>query len=180
MLRMVQGKLAQLFDTREPVGCWISSIGVATGVAIAYFLAARLSLFLLTKPDGVAVFWPAAGVSSGILIASGREMRLPVVSGVMAATIVANLLSDRNLSSSLVFALSNAGEAVVTAWLIERHFGLGFSLVSLPRVWDCWAQQRLAPRSRALAEHSDLFSSTAQRHLFRLFGATGSHPMRSA
>ena len=134
MLRMVQGKLAQLFDTREPVGFWVSSIGVATGVAIAYFLAARLSLFLLTKPDGVAVFWPAAGVSSGILIVCGREMRLPVVSGVIVATVAANLLSDRNLSSSLVFALSNAGEPVVTAWLIERHFGLGFSLVSLPRV----------------------------------------------
>ena len=34
-----------------------------TGIAVAgaYFLAARLSLALLTKPDGVAVFWPAAG-----------------------------------------------------------------------------------------------------------------------
>ena len=135
MLQMVQAKqLAQLFHTREPVGSWISSIGVATGVAIAYFLAARVSLFLLAKPDGVAVFWPAAGVSSGILIASGRGMRLPVVSGVIAATIAANLLSDRNLLSSLVFALSNASEAVITAWLIERHFGLGFRLVSLPRV----------------------------------------------
>ena len=96
MLRMVQAKkLAQLFDTREPVGSWVSLIGVATGVTIAYFLAARLSLLLLAKPDGVAVFWPAAGVSSGILIASGREMRLPVVSGVIVATIAANLLSDR-------------------------------------------------------------------------------------
>ena len=34
----------------------------------------------------------------------------------------------------MVFALSNAGEAVITAWLIEHHFGPGFSLVSLPRV----------------------------------------------
>jgi hypothetical protein len=31
-------------------------------------------------------FWPAAGVSSGILIALGRAARLPVVSGLMVAT----------------------------------------------------------------------------------------------
>src|SRR6266850_1092402 len=34
-------------------------------------LAARLSLSLLTKPDGVAVFWPASGVAAGALIALG-------------------------------------------------------------------------------------------------------------
>ena len=126
--------MKQLFDTREPRSSWGSSVGVATVVAISYFLAARLSLFLLAKPDGVAVFWPAAGISSGTLIALGPERRLPVVAGVIVATVVANLSSDRNLSSSLVFALSNAGEAVLTAWLIERQFGPRFSLVSLPRV----------------------------------------------
>jgi PAS domain S-box-containing protein len=126
--------LKQLFDTREPRSSWGSSVGVATVVAISYFLAARLSLFLLAEPDGVAVFWPAAGISSGTLIALGPERRLPVVAGVIVATVVANLSSDRNLSSSLVFALSNAGEAVLTAWLIERQFGPRFSLVSLPRV----------------------------------------------
>ena len=47
----------------------LASIGLAVAIGGAYFLAARLSLFLQTQPDGVAVFWPAAGVSSGILIA---------------------------------------------------------------------------------------------------------------
>jgi hypothetical protein len=32
---------------------WARSIGLAAAVGIAYFLAARLSLLLLTKPDGV-------------------------------------------------------------------------------------------------------------------------------
>ena len=111
-----------------------ASIGIAVAVGIVYFLGARLSLALLTKPDGVAVFWPAAGISSGALIALGRGMRLPVVAGVMVATITANLLGDRNLLSSLVFALSNVVEALLATWLIERQFGPGFSLVSLPRV----------------------------------------------
>src|SRR5215510_8856707 len=58
---------------------WLpASIGLAAAIGVAYFLAARLSLLLQTEPDGVAVFWPAAGVSSGILIALGRDTRWPV------------------------------------------------------------------------------------------------------
>ena len=113
---------------------WVGSIGLAIAVAITYFLAARLSLALLTEPDGVAVFWPAAGIASGILIALGRGARLPVAVGVMAATVTANLLGDRNIASAIVFALCNAGEAMIIAWLIEHHFGSGFSLDSSRRV----------------------------------------------
>ena len=45
---------------------WIGAVGLAVAVGIAYFFAALLSLALLAKPDGVALFWPAAGVSSGV------------------------------------------------------------------------------------------------------------------
>ena len=34
-----------------------AAIGLVAAVGVAYFYAARLSLALLTKPDGVAVFW---------------------------------------------------------------------------------------------------------------------------
>ena len=104
---------------------WVASIGLTIAVAITYFLAARLSLALLTEPDGVAVFWPAAGIASGIMIALGPVARLPVAVGVMAATVTANLLGDRNIASAIVFALCNAGEAMIIAWLIEHHFGSG-------------------------------------------------------
>ena len=113
---------------------WLRSIGLAAAVGIVYFLAARLSLLLLTKPDGVAVFWPASGVASGVLIALGPRARLPVAAGAMAATIVANLMGDRTLFSAVVFGLCNAGEALMTAWLIERYFGLGFNLGKLSHV----------------------------------------------
>jgi MASE1 len=110
------------------------SIGLAVAVGIVYFVAARLSLALLTKPEGVAVFWPAAGVSAGVLIALGSRARWPVVVGTMAATIVANLLGDRNLWSSARFALCNAGEALLTAWLIGHYFGSDFRLSKLRNV----------------------------------------------
>jgi PAS domain S-box-containing protein len=113
---------------------WVGDLALAVGVGIAYFLAARLSLFLQTQPDGVAVFWPAAGVSSGVLIALGRGARWPVAIGVIAATIAANLTSDRTIWGSIAFALCNAGEAVLAAYLVERFGGRDFSLDRLRHV----------------------------------------------
>src|ERR1700680_5348971 len=123
----------QLSAATDPTR-WVGMIGLPVAVGIAYFLAAQLSLALLTKPEGVAVFWPAAGVSAGVLIALGPRARLSVASGAMAATIVANLMGDRNIWSTVVFALANAGEAVLTAWLIEHYLGPSFNLGRLRSV----------------------------------------------
>ena len=118
----------------EPARRWVTWIGLSVAVGMVYFLAARLSLALLTKPDGVAVFWPAAGVAAGVLIALGPSARLPVAAGATAATIAANLLGDRTIWSAVVFALCNAGEAVLTAGLLEYYFGASFSLGRLRHV----------------------------------------------
>lgn len=113
---------------------WASGIGLGVAVAAAYFLAAQLSLGLLLQPDGVAVFWPAAGISSGVLIAFGPSARWPVAAGAIVATIAANLMGDRNISAAAAFALCNAAEALIAAGLIQRHFGRGFSLDHLRQV----------------------------------------------
>jgi PAS domain S-box-containing protein len=113
---------------------WIGAIGLGIVVGIAYFFAAQVSLALLAKPDGVALFWPAAGVSSGVLIALGRTARLPVASGVIVATIIANLMGDRNVWNATASALWNTGEALLAAWLIERYFGSSFTLDRLRNV----------------------------------------------
>jgi signal transduction histidine kinase len=128
--RQVQHELSAGIDLTR----FAHSIGLAVAVGIVYFVAARLSLALLTKPEGVAVFWPAAGVSAGVLIALGSRARWPVVVGTMAATIVANLSGDRNLWSTVIFALCNAGEAVLTAWFIGHYFGSDFRLNKLRNV----------------------------------------------
>jgi signal transduction histidine kinase len=52
----------------------------------------------------------------------------------MAATIAANLFGDRNVWSAVLFAICNAGEAVLTAWLIEHYFGADFRLSKLRNV----------------------------------------------
>ena len=125
---------ASCLPLSHPSQQWAQLIGLSVLVGIAYFLAARLSLLLLTKPDGVAVFWPASGVAAGVLIAVGPRARLPVAAGAAVATIVANLLGDRTLMGAIIFALCNAGEALLAGWLIERYFGSGFSLDKLSHV----------------------------------------------
>ena len=126
-------------ERRRPAGAelprrWVRQAGLAVAVGFAYFFAAQLSLGLLTKPDGVAVFWPAAGVSAGVLIALGRSARAPVALGAMVATLVANLMGDRTIWSATAFAVCNAVEALLTAWLIERYVGPRFTLGRLRHV----------------------------------------------
>jgi PAS domain S-box-containing protein len=128
-------------ENARPRQWWLASIGLSVAVGVAYYLAARLSLLLQTEPDGVPVFWPAAGVPIGILIALGRDVRWPVaivrwsvVVGVIAATITANLTSDRTIWASSAFALCNAGEALLVAWLVKRCVGRDFTITRLRHV----------------------------------------------
>ena len=121
----------QLSAFAELSRSWVGSVMLAIAVCIAYFLAARLSIPLVNKPDGVAVFWPAAGVAAGALIALGPSARLPVAVGAMVATIIINVLDNRTIGSVIAFTLLNGGEPVLVAGLIERYFGSAFDLGKL-------------------------------------------------
>jgi PAS domain S-box-containing protein len=128
-----------ILPLRQSAGATAWVFAGAVAVATVYFLAAKLSLALLEEADGVAVFWPAAGIASGILIGFGSVARWPVVAGVMAATIAANLLGDRGIWSSIFFAVANAGEATVVAGLIQRFYGSPFELNGLRQVLGLFA-----------------------------------------
>jgi integral membrane sensor domain MASE1 len=128
---------------------WLLALGSTVGVAIAYFLAARLGLAL--RIEGVAVFWPAAGIAVGILITFSRRARAPVVIGVFAATIAANVMSDRTLWTPVLKGLCHAGEAVVTAWLIEQWFGHAFAFDNVRRVLGFVAAAGLGAAASAIA-----------------------------
>ena len=124
---------------------WLMPFALAVAVATAYFLAARLSLALLTKPDGVAVFWPAAGIAAGTLIAMGPRLRLPVAIGVAAASACASLLSDRNFAAATLFALCNGAEPLLVARLIRHQFGDDFQLENLRSVVGFYAAAAIGP-----------------------------------
>ena len=123
------------FKSNDTAWSRANDLWLAAAVGCGYFLAARLSLGLLIEPDGVAVFWPAAGISSGILIALGPQVRVPVAAAVMGATVAANLMGDRNLWAALSFAGCNAVEALATAAIIQYYFGTRFNLDRLQQIF---------------------------------------------
>jgi PAS domain S-box-containing protein len=153
---------------------WVGPIGLAVAVGVAYFLAARLSLLLLTKPDGVAVFRPASGIAAGVLISLGPGARWPVAAAAIVATVAANLLGDRNLPSVIVFGVCNAAEALLAAWLIEWWFGPRFELARLSNVLGLVVASAIATSASGLGGtigyvlfHSSTASAlTIWRHWF--------------
>jgi signal transduction histidine kinase len=136
---MLEGPLAhsqphQSAVVNDPLQRWLRSVGLALAVGLAYFIAARLGVGLVLKPEGVAVFWPAAGISSGSLIALGRRARWPLAAGVIAATVVVHLVIADPLWAGVAWGVCNAAEALITAGLIELYFGADFSLDKLRQV----------------------------------------------
>ncbi len=113
---------------------WAPRIGLAAAIGLAYFLAAFLSYHLALQPEGLAVFWPASGVSSGLLIALGPRSRWPVVTGVIVAVVADHLIMSDPLRVGIAFALSDAAETLIIAGLIEHYFGAEFSLDRLRHV----------------------------------------------
>src|SRR5215510_1535972 len=109
---------------------WIPFFAAAVAVAIAYLLAARLGLALLSANSDVAVFWPASGLAAGILITFGPRARPALIIGVLVGTVAAG----RELLTSIFNGSWNAGEALMVAWLLERWFGQSFTFGDLRRV----------------------------------------------
>jgi signal transduction histidine kinase len=132
---MRRREFATLFGSGLPTSRrWLSSTALAAVVGVAYYLAGRLGVGLILKPEGVAVFWPAAGISSGVLIALGRWARWPVAAGVIGATVVVHLAIADPLWAGVALGVSNAAEALITAGLIEHYFGVDFALDRLRQV----------------------------------------------
>src|SRR6516164_1452078 len=112
---------------------WVGGIGLAAAVGLGYFLAAAFSVRMLLEPEGVAVFWPAAGLSSGLLIVL-RHAQWPVLAGVIGATVATHIIIRDPLWAGVALGLCNAAEALITAGLIHHYFGAGFDLVRIRHV----------------------------------------------
>jgi signal transduction histidine kinase len=116
----------------DPTRRWPADVGLAVAVGAIYFLVARLSVGLVLQPTGVAVFWPAAGITSGFLVAIGPRARWPVAAGVTGASVAVHYAEP--LWAGVSLGLCNAAEALLVAGLIQRYFGEEFSLDRLSQV----------------------------------------------
>jgi PAS domain S-box-containing protein len=117
---------------------WLKGAKLAVATGIAYFLAGQLGFMLRAEP-GVAVFWPAAGIAVGALIALGPKARLPVSTAVVIGTIACNLTIGRSPWLSIALGFLNAGQSLFAAWLLEHWFGPTFKLEDVQRVLGFFA-----------------------------------------
>jgi signal transduction histidine kinase len=109
---------------------WTGYVAIATAVGAAYFLVGRLTMLgAVFQPDKSTLFWPAAGISSGVLIALGPRQRWPAVAGIVAGEAVTAQVSWNYLPLTAALAICDAAEALTIAGLVLRYFGNpGFAL----------------------------------------------------
>ena len=140
---MAEGLLAEgqreHFGVGDVIRQWVRGAGLAAAVGVGYFLAAAFSVRLVLEPEGVAVFWPAAGLSSGLLIALGQRARWPVLAGVIGATVATHIIIKDPLWAGIALGLCNGAEALITAGLIQYYFGPGFNLARPRNVFSLLA-----------------------------------------
>ena len=115
--------------SRNELTAWtlLRSIAIAAAVGAAYFLAAQLSNSFLITPETV-IFWPAAGISSGLLISLWSISRWPVLVGVMVATAAANLLRPFDIAVTATWVLGNTAEPLIIAGLVHHYLGAHFKI----------------------------------------------------
>jgi signal transduction histidine kinase len=105
----------------NPATRWAGDVALATAVGVAYFLAAELSDSFLITPETV-IFWPAAGLSSGLLISLWPTGRWPVLVGVTVATAAANLLRHFGVGTTAAWVIGNTAEPLIIAGLVQHYF----------------------------------------------------------
>lgn len=92
----------------------------AVVLGAAVFGLGYAAVALTPAGHGVAVWWPAAGVSVIALMRSPRS-RWPLLAvTIMVASGMGNVVAGRSLAVSAGFGLTNALEALVVAWWLVR------------------------------------------------------------
>jgi PAS domain S-box-containing protein len=112
----------------------LGAIWLAIAVGVAYFLTAQLGRAFLTDSEGLAVFWLGSGIAVGVAVALGVGAQVAVVAGVIGASLAINLLAGTSILLAFGFAICNASEALLAAWLIEHWSGPTFRLDKLRHV----------------------------------------------
>ncbi len=90
--------------------------------SIGYFLCARLSLFLVMKPEIVSAIWPPAGLILGLFLALDRKQWKWICLGALPANLLVNLLAGIHFGIAIGYAMTDTLIPLVGAWLITWKY----------------------------------------------------------
>ncbi|HEX3144773.1 MAG TPA: MASE1 domain-containing protein, partial [Pyrinomonadaceae bacterium] len=102
-------KRAKIFELRN-VAIWV-------GVAVAYFIGAKIGLSLAFVNVSVSPVWPPAGIAIAVLLWFGYRATPGVVLGALLSNY---LLTDVPLLPSIAIAVGNTLEALTAVYLLRR------------------------------------------------------------
>jgi diguanylate cyclase (GGDEF)-like protein len=105
------------------------SIVLVVGAALAYALAARLSLTLILQPQNIAPIWPPAGIALGLMLATSRRRWPAIALGVATAVAFANLATGISPGMTLGFVAANTLEPLLAATILRRSGFTGLDTV---------------------------------------------------
>jgi diguanylate cyclase (GGDEF)-like protein len=91
-------------------------LGLLTGLAVVYFVAAKLGLRLAFRNASATPVWPNAGLALATMLILGTR----VWPAVLVGAFLANITTAGSVATSLGIALGNTLEALVGAYLVTR------------------------------------------------------------
>jgi diguanylate cyclase (GGDEF)-like protein/PAS domain S-box-containing protein len=94
-------------------------VWLSLGLAVAYFLSARLCVILADTGKSPAALWVPSGLALAALVQFGPR----IWPGIFLGSLVANLVVDLSLAPSALLALGNVFAALIGVWGIRRHAG---------------------------------------------------------
>lgn len=94
---------------------------------IGYFLAARLGLSFVIKPEGIAAVWPPTGIFLSSILLTRKELRPWLIGILFLVDFVAERLAGTPWLVSFIYALILTGDAVLSTWILEHFLGKGFT-----------------------------------------------------
>jgi diguanylate cyclase (GGDEF)-like protein/PAS domain S-box-containing protein len=100
-------------------------LALACGLALAYFLAARLGLLLSLVGNSVTLFWPSSGIALTALLVFGIRLWPAIFAG----SVLGNLAAG--LTPALEISIGSTLEAVAGAYLLRRQIRFSLSLVAV-------------------------------------------------
>lgn len=118
-------------EAAELIGRWAGYVALATAVGVAYFLVGQFTMLGAVFEDKSTLFWPAAGISSGLLIVLGPRSRWPAFAGILVAEAAASQVDWNNPWLTVAMAVWDPVEALTVSGLVLHYFGdfgAGFAL----------------------------------------------------
>lgn len=96
------------------------TVFTAAGVAVVYYLLAKIGLIFLVQPDGFAAFWPAAGLLPVALLMIRKQDRVPAVAAVFASNSIVNVTEGMSPAIGVAYAAVHCAESVAATWALGR------------------------------------------------------------